>query len=107
REEGVVFPGVNADGSPNTTPVEAELFYSQYRSANVATPFVYDASFIRCRTISLGYDFSRFLSNTFIKTLNANLFVNNPFIISKHVDNLDPETQYSTSDLMSGLETHA
>src|SRR5690606_4515376 len=57
RENGVVFPGVNSDGSPNTTAVEAELFYSQYRSANVATPFVYDASFIRWRTVSIGYDF--------------------------------------------------
>jgi TonB-linked SusC/RagA family outer membrane protein len=107
REGGVIFDGVNSDGSPNTTPVEAELFYSQYRSGNIATPFVYDASFIRARTISLGYDLSKFLKNTFIKSLNANLFVNNPFIISKKVDNLDPETQYSASDLNAGLETHA
>ncbi len=107
RENGVVFPGVNTDGSPNTTAVEAELFYSQYRSANVATPFVYDASFIRWRTLSVGYDFSKLLSNTFIKNVNANFFINNPFIIRKHVDNLDPEVQYSASDLRSGLETHA
>ncbi|WP_257657554.1 TonB-dependent receptor [Parapedobacter lycopersici] len=108
RETGVVFPGVNSDGSPNATPVEAELFYSQYRSANVATPFVYDASFIRWRTLSIGYDFAKFMrDNFFVKGLNLNLFINNPLIISKRVDNLDPEVQYSTSDLRSGLETHA
>lgn len=107
RETGVVFPGVNADGTPNATAVEAELFYSQYRSANVATPFVYDAGFVRCRTISVGYDFSRLFKDAFVKGLNANLFVNNPFIIRKHIDNLDPEVQYSASDLRSGLETHA
>lgn len=107
RENGVVFPGVNADGTPNTTAVEAELFYSQYRSANLATPFVYDASFVRWRTISVGYDFSKFLNSRFIKSINANLFVNNPLIIYKNVDNLDPETQFSSSDLQAGLEGHA
>ncbi|QNL48667.1 SusC/RagA family TonB-linked outer membrane protein [Olivibacter sp. SDN3] len=107
REGGVVFDGVNSDGSPNATPVEAELFYSQYRSGNIATPFIYDAGFIRARTLSLGYDLSRFFRQTFIKSINANLFVNNPFIIRKQVDNLDPETQYSASDLSAGLEAHA
>jgi hypothetical protein len=28
-------------------------------------------------------------------------------IIKKYVDNLDPETQYSASDLLTGLESHA
>lgn len=107
RENGVVFPGVNTDGTANSTAVEAELFYSQYRSANVATPFVYDAGFIRCRTLSVGYDFSRFFGKTFVRGVNMNLFVNNPFIIRKSIDNLDPEVQYSASDLRSGLETHA
>src|SRR5690606_7827971 len=108
RETGVVFPGVNSDGSPNTTAVEAELFYSQYRSANVATPFVYDASFVRWRTVSIGYDFAKFIRDDFfVRGLNLNLFINNPLIIRKKVDNLDPEVQYSTSDLRSGLETHA
>lgn len=107
RENGVVFPGVNNDGTPNAHAVEAELFYSQYRSANIATPFVYDASFIRWRTLSIGYDFSKLFNNTFVKAVNANFFMNNPFIIRKQVDNLDPEVQYSASDLRSGLETHA
>lgn len=107
REGGVVFDGVNSDGSANSTPVEAELFYSQYRSANIATPFVYDASFIRWRNLSIGYDFSKFLANSFIKSLNANFFINNPLLIRKHIDNLDPETQFSSSDLRSGLEGHA
>ncbi len=107
REGGVVFDGVEDDGTANTTPVEAELFYSQYRSANVATPFVYDASFVRWRNLSVGYDFSKLLANRFIKSLNANFFINNPLLIYSKVDNLDPETQFSSSDLRSGLEAHA
>ncbi|WP_051359860.1 SusC/RagA family TonB-linked outer membrane protein [Adhaeribacter aquaticus] len=107
REGGVVFDGVNADGSPNTTAVPAQDFYNNYRSTSVATPFVYNASFVRWRTLSLGYDFSRFVNKSFIKGLNVNAFVNNVLMIKKYVDNLDPETQYSTSDRFAGLEAHA
>ncbi len=107
REGGVIFPGVNEDGTPNTTAVEAEAFYADYRGRNLATPFVYDASFVRWRTLSLGYDFTKFVTKTFIKGLTLNAFINNVLIIKKSVDNLDPETQYSTSDLLTGLESHA
>jgi hypothetical protein len=107
REGGVIMDAVNADGSPNTTPVPAQQFYNNYRSTSISTPFVYDASFVRWRTVSLGYDFSRFVSNTIIKGLNVNAFINNVLIIKKYVDNLDPETQYSTSDRFNGLEGHA
>ncbi|QNF35632.1 SusC/RagA family TonB-linked outer membrane protein [Adhaeribacter swui] len=108
REGGVVMPdAVNADGTPNTTPVPAQEFYNNYRSVNVTTPFVYNASFVRWRTLSLGYDLSRFVNKSFVKGLSLNAFVNNVLIIKKYVDNLDPETQFSASDLNTGLEAHA
>jgi TonB-linked SusC/RagA family outer membrane protein len=107
REGGVIFPGFNADGTPNTIAVEAESFYSDYRGKSIATPFVYDAGFIRLRTVSLGYDLTKYFNKTFIKGLNLSGFVNNVLIIKKHVDNLDPETQYSASDLLAGLESHS
>jgi TonB-linked SusC/RagA family outer membrane protein len=102
REGGVIFPGINKDGTPNTKAVEAESFYAGYRGTSIATPFVYDAGFVRWRTISVGYDLTRFVKKTFIKGLNINAFVNNVLIIKKSVDNLDPETQYSSSDLLTG-----
>jgi len=108
RENGIVFPGVNEDGSPNTTARPADdVFYGNYRSFNIATPFVYNASFVRWRTLSVGYDLSRFVSSTFIKGLNVNAFVNNVLMIKKYVDNLDPESQFSTSDNYNGIEGHA
>ncbi|WP_051359862.1 SusC/RagA family TonB-linked outer membrane protein [Adhaeribacter aquaticus] len=107
RETGVVFDGVNTDGSPNTTAVEADAFYQLYRGRNLSTPFVYNASFVRWRTLSLGYDFSRFVNKTFIKGLNVNAFINNVMLIKKYTPNIDPETQYSTSDALTGLEAHA
>jgi hypothetical protein len=107
REGGVVMDAVNADGTPNTTAVPAQDFYTLYRGTSVTTPFVYNASFVRWRTLSVGYDLSRLLGNTFIKGLALNAFVNNVLMIKKYVDNLDPETQYSASDNLNGLEAHA
>ncbi|GEO02878.1 SusC/RagA family TonB-linked outer membrane protein [Adhaeribacter aerolatus] len=107
REEGVVMDAVNANGSPNTTSVPVQDFYTLYRGTSVATPFVYNASFVRWRTVSLGYDLSRFVNKSFVKGLSMNLFVNNVLIIKKYVDNLDPESQYSASDALNGLESHS
>jgi TonB-linked SusC/RagA family outer membrane protein len=107
REGGVVMDAVNADGTPNTTAVSAQDFYTLYRGTSVTTPFVYNASFVRWRTLSVGYDFSRLLGNALVKGVSVNAFVNNLLMIKKYVDNLDPETQYSASDNLNGLESHA
>jgi TonB-linked SusC/RagA family outer membrane protein len=106
REGGVVFPGFEADGKPNTTAVPAEEFYTTYRSTLIATPFIYDASFVRWRTLSIAYDLTKALNQKFIKgiTLSANIY--NVLMIKKYVDNLDPEAQGSVSDNMQGIEVH-
>jgi TonB-linked SusC/RagA family outer membrane protein len=106
REGGVVFDGVNADGSKNTTAVEAETFYTQYRSTNIATPFIYDGSFVRWRSVSLSYDFKDLVSKTFIKDLTVSAVCNNVLMLKKYIDNLDPEAQVSASDNLQGIETH-
>jgi outer membrane receptor protein involved in Fe transport len=107
REGGVIFEGFNEDGSPNTTPVEAEAFYADYRGKYVVTPFIYDASFVRFRTLSAGADLTRFVNTTFIKGLNVSANINNVALLLNHVDNLDPESVYSASDNEAGLESSA
>lgn len=107
REGGVIYPSVTPEGEPNTTPVLPGTFYNGVRSFSIATPFVYNASFVRWRTVSLGYDVSKLLTGTFIKGLNINAYVNNVLMIKKYVDNLDPESQYSASDNLAGLEGHS
>ena len=106
REGGVLFPGANADGSPNANRVEVEQFYTQYRGTNIATPFVYNGSFVRWRSLSVGYDFSRFVKSTFIKGLTASAIANNVLMIKKYLSNLDPEAQVSANDNLQGIETH-
>lgn len=107
REGGVTFAGANADGTTNTTAVEAETFYSQYRGQNVATPFVYNGSFVRWRALSIGYDLTRLLKKDgSIKGLTVSALMNNVLMIKKYLDNLDPEAQVSASDNLQGIETH-
>ena len=105
REGGVIFPGFNEDGSPNTVAVPAEEFYTVYRSTLIATPFIYDSSFIRWRSLSLQYDATRHFTN-FFRRVNISANIQNVLMIKKHVDNLDPEAQGSVSDNLTGIEVH-
>lgn len=106
REGGVLFNAVNADGSPNTVSVPAEQFYTQYRSTNIATPFIYNGAFVRWRSLSLSYDLGRFFKKSFIKGCTVSALVNNVLMIKKYIDNLDPEAQVSAADNLQGIETH-
>lgn len=107
REGGVLLESVTATGEANTTRVEAEQFYTAYRSTNLASPFVYNGTFVRWRTLSIGYDLSRFLrEKTFVKGLTLSAMCNNVLMIKKYIDNLDPEAQVSASDNLQGIETH-
>lgn len=49
----MVFPGVTESGQPNTTKITA----SQYYGALLAEDFLYDASFIKLKELSIGYNF--------------------------------------------------
>src|SRR5699024_10989281 len=40
REGGVIFPGVRADGTPNTVAVDPQTFYTDYRNLQIADPFI-------------------------------------------------------------------
>lgn len=108
RTGGVLFDGVNGDGTPNSTRIaNAQQFYTQVRNINLVEPFVYDASFIRWRTLSVGYDLSRFVNKTFIKGLTVSAIANNLALLKSSVENVDPESVSNASDNLQGIETHS
>jgi TonB-linked SusC/RagA family outer membrane protein len=104
REGGVKFDGVNADGTPNTTAVNAEDFYANYRSQGILDPFIYKSDFIKLRNVSLSYDFSKMVKTKFIKGLVLSAVCHNVLIIKKYIDNLDPEAISSSGDILAGYE---
>lgn len=105
REGGVIFDGVNQNGTANTTPVEAESFYTDYSGRRIVAEAVYNASFVRWRTLNLSYDASALVSNTFIKGLAISGNVNNVLMIKRYTDNIDPESVSQVRDTQAGLES--
>ncbi|MBZ9629288.1 SusC/RagA family TonB-linked outer membrane protein [Salegentibacter sp. LM13S] len=104
RNETRVFDGVLADGSPNTQEVwlgqgegpdgrdyGAGFYRNHYRS--VSENFVHDASFIKLRNISLGYNFGENLlsSVSFLESARVSVAANN-IILYTPWDGFDPES---------------
>ncbi|WP_426587311.1 SusC/RagA family TonB-linked outer membrane protein [Mucilaginibacter sp. R-33] len=104
REGGVKFDAVNADGTPNTTAVNAEDFYANYRSQGILDPFVYKSDFIKLRNLSVSYDFSKMMKTKFIKGLVLSAVCHNVLIIKKYTPNIDPEAISSSGDILTGYE---
>jgi|WetSurSiteA1Bulk_404760.scaffolds.fasta_scaffold01739_3 TonB-linked SusC/RagA family outer membrane protein len=110
---GVVFDGVvdndanvstSEDDTPNTTAVPAQTFYTNYASVKPYTPFIYNASFIKWRTLALNADLTKFVGGRVIKGLNVNASVNNVLSLLKYVDNLDAECISNVDDNNGGIE---
>ncbi len=106
RDGGITGVGVTEDGKPNTKLVTADKVQDYYSriSGQIGTPFVYDASFIKLRQVSIGYDFpSAWLENSPIRRLTLSLVGRNLLVLMKNTPNIDPETNYNTSNAQ-GLE---
>lgn len=107
REGGYVGKGVTANGDVNTTSVSAETYWQDI-SANgndhIAQEFVYDASFIKLRSLSLGYNLPMsVLKNGFVKGVRLSLVGRNLAILMKHTPNIDPESNLNATN-GQGLE---
>lgn len=91
RVDGVV---ANADGSftPTTTYVDAQYYYQNLKSA-LFEDYVYDASYLKLRELSLIYDVpTTFLdrTRTGIKKASVAFVAQNPWLICSGAPNIDP-----------------
>jgi TonB-linked SusC/RagA family outer membrane protein len=68
--------------------------YWQRVTDNIPEPFIYSASFVKVRQLSIDYT---------IKNVVISLVSRNPFILSKHIPNVDPESTYNNTN-GQGLE---
>jgi TonB-linked SusC/RagA family outer membrane protein len=107
REGGYVGTGVTESGSVNTTAVPAETYWTNLASSNnIAEEFVYDASFIKLRELSLGYTVpSSLLKRFFVKGLQVSFVARNLATLVKHTPNIDPESAYNNTN-GQGLESN-
>ncbi|MCB0485613.1 MAG: SusC/RagA family TonB-linked outer membrane protein, partial [Flavobacteriaceae bacterium] len=90
---GVILPGVNADGSVNSTRNYVGYYangWGYVRSPNAA--HVYDAGFVKLREASLTYDFgNKVLDKLPFTHASVSIIGRNLWIIEKDVPYADPE----------------
>ena len=99
--EGVVLPGVTPDGAPNTVAVDQTTGVDGYLgylgSAN--SDYVYDASYVKLREVTLGYTFTKKALNNTFQDLYIGLSGTNLWIIDKNLPDADPESGLSSGNL--------
>jgi TonB-linked SusC/RagA family outer membrane protein len=101
-----VFAGIDeATGLANTVAVTAQDYYKAICNKDIAEEFVYDASFIKLRELSLSYTFPKSILSSMkvVKGLSVSLIARNLWTIMKHTPNIDPESAVNASN-GQGLE---
>ena len=98
---GVILPGVNADGSPNQTRGRTDWYANPFGySRGNNKMHVYDASFVKLREVSIGYDFSDdIVSSTPFTSASVSLIGRNLWINSKNSPYTDPEAGLSAGNI--------
>jgi hypothetical protein len=112
---GVVNTGTAE--APNFQPVdrdltahEASIYWNRVggESTAISQMFLYDASFVKLRQLTFGYSFPRaWFNKTPIQNLSLSFVGRNLWVINKNIDNVDPESTYSTNAGAQGLEYFA
>jgi len=106
RTGGYVAQGVDLSGHPNTKAVDAETYWTDISTGadQIAEEFIYDASFIKLRSLSLSYSLpASVLKSSFIKGATLSLVGRNIATLMKHTPNIDPESNYNETNAQ-GLE---
>lgn len=101
REGGLVFPGVLDSGEKNTKEINSEALWTTLGGRNnpAGELFVYDASFIRLKEISLSYSFSKStLGKLPINGLTIGVYGKNLCFLQNKAGIFDPEMTVGTGN---------
>ncbi|MBO9683315.1 MAG: TonB-dependent receptor, partial [Flavisolibacter sp.] len=105
REKGIVGAGVKEDGKANdvlVTPDKLSSYYSRLTTIHEA--FMYDASFIKFRELSLSWRIPKSIYQKItLSNASISLVARNLFYLMNKVDNVSPESSVSSSNVQ-GLE---
>lgn len=100
---GVILEGVKEDGTPNDIRVAGDDYLLRGYATNPNSAFIYDASYVKLREISITYKFplgnKYFFSNASFGVVGSNLW-----IIDKNLPYADPESSLSAGNVQ-GFQT--
>ncbi|MFQ6601705.1 SusC/RagA family TonB-linked outer membrane protein [Flavobacterium sp. C3NV] len=104
-DDGMIFKGVYANGTPNTTVLSAQEYYKA--SYNISEAYIYSSTFVKMREIKLTYNVNKSLVRKLgLQSASITAAGRNLFFIYKEVPNIDPETAYNTGNAQ-GLEQYS
>ena len=98
---GTILPGIREDGTPNTIRVDESSYVAGGYKAFPNSAFVYDASFVKLRELSLTYIFPRALlaKTRALSGASLSLVGSNLWIIHKNLPYADPEATQSSGNI--------
>ena len=103
---GVDIAAVYEDGTPVSGKLDAEAYYTAVGGRDGFTgEYVYDATNIRFRELSLGYNFN-LSSSKYIKNISLSLIGRNLFFFYKEAP-YDPDISLSTGNGLQGVDVYA
>ena len=82
----------------NTKPVDPQEYWRQVTDATPA-PFIYDASYVKLREVSLGYTIPKSVfGGAKINSIYVSVFGRNLLTFNKDLPNVDPESMYTSGN---------
>jgi len=104
-DDGMIFKGVYADGTANTTVLSAQEYYKA--SYNISEAYIYSSTFVKLREVKLAYNFNKsFVKKLGLAGASITAVGRNLFFLYKDAPNIDPETAFNTGNAQ-GLESLA
>jgi TonB-linked SusC/RagA family outer membrane protein len=109
RETGIVGNGVMLNDAgeyvPNNVVVGAKAFNQTSYGNTVESSAIFDATYIKLRSMSLGYSFpKKWLKGSFVEDFKFSLVARNLAILYKKAPHIDPETGFSSANGEQGQE---
>ena len=98
--DGVVNTGTASDPvyTKNATPVDPQQYWNSIYN-NTPAPFIYDASYVKLREVSLGYTLPKsFFNGAKINSIYISAFARNLLTFNKDLPNVDPESMYTSGN---------
>lgn len=105
---GVILNTTTNQYEQNTKAVTPQQYWAAVAGVGnlgITEANLYDASNIRIRNINLAYNLSpKMLEKTFIQRAKIGVSCNNVWLISSHMNGLDPESVFATGTNATGFE---